>query len=52
LAGNIASAGASWATRAALRNAHPETQQTAGTVVGLSAFWLVAGLGWVVANRR
>jgi len=52
LAGNLASMGAAYATRAALQDAHAETRQTAGAVVGLSAFWLVAGLGWVIANRR
>jgi len=52
IAGSLVARGAAWATTATLTAAHPTTRKTAATFVGIGAFWLVAGLGWVAFNRK
>lgn len=52
LAASLAASGARYAAKAILTDAHPDTQKTAAATVGVGTFWLVVGIGWVVANRR
>jgi hypothetical protein len=52
LAGSVAGGLARMGTKAALASAHPKTQMLGATAVGIAAFWLVAGLGYVALNRR
>lgn len=52
IAGSAAAGGARYLARRALASAHPTTRATTATIAGIATFWMIGGLGWVLASPR
>lgn len=52
ITGTIVSTGAAALTRKVFKTEHADTANTAATAVRIGAFWIAAGLTWVLMTRR
>ncbi len=50
LTGQLGAAGAAWLAGQTMQDASKERRAMTSTIVGISAFWLFAGLAWTAMN--
>lgn len=51
-AGQLGALGVGFLVRDLYRDSHPKTKESAATIAGIATFWIITGIGWLIANRR